>query len=114
MEEKRKNKRLDLTGELILRKLGGAGSTSRVQISIKDVSKSGMGFSCNESLAIGSVYECNLTIWTKEVIHAFVEVIRIEKKENHFSYGAIFIGMPEMDAARIETYQTVEAENKKM
>lgn len=107
MEEKRKNKRLDLTGELILRKLGGAGSTSRVQISIKDVSKSGMGFSCNESLAIGSVYECNLTIWTKEVIHCFVEVVRSYEKAGELGYGGIFIGMPEMDSKRIEIYTTL-------
>lgn len=106
MEEKRKNKRLELKGELILKKLGGAGNISRVQISIKDVSKGGMGFSCAESLAIGSVYECNLTIWTKEVIHCFVEVVRSFENAGEFGYGGIFIGMPEMDSKRIEIYTT--------
>ena len=58
---------------------------------------------------IGSVYESYLTIWTKEVLHAFFEIRRIEKiDEDSYNYGAIFIGMPEMDAARIEVYQTVE------
>lgn len=106
MEEKRKNKRLELTGELILKKLGGTGATNRVQISIKDVSKSGMGFNCSENLAIGSVYECNLTIWTKEVIHCFVEVVRSFEKAGELGYGGIFIGMPEMDSKRIEIYTT--------
>ena len=43
------------------------------------------------------------------MIHAFVEIVRIEKEEDAFKYGGIFIGMPEMDAARIETYNTMES-----
>ena len=42
------------------------------------------------------------------MIHAFVEIVRIEKEEDAFKYGGIFIGMPEMDAARIEIYDTVK------
>lgn len=108
MEEKRRDKRLELQGELILKKIGGENSVSRVQISIKDVSKSGIGFSCPESLTLGSVYECNLTIWTKEVIHCFIEVIRSFKNGEELSYGGIFIGMPEMDSKRIEIYTTLQ------
>ena len=37
-----------------------------------------------------------------------VEIARIEKKDDTISYGAVFVGMPEMDAFRIEAYQTVE------
>ena len=37
-----------------------------------------------------------------------VEIVRIEKKEDTISYGAVFVGMPEMDAFRIEAYQTLE------
>ena len=70
-----------------------------------DVSKSGIGFSCKEPLSISAIYEGYLTIWTKEVLHAFVEIVRIEKKENAYEYGAIFIGMPEMESSRIETAQ---------
>ena len=35
-----------------------------------------------------------------------------ELKSEGFSYGGIFIGMPEMDAARIEVYDTVENMNQ--
>ena len=109
MEEKRRDKRLELQGELILKKIGGESSVSRVQISIKDVSKSGIGFTCPESLTLGSVYECNLTIWTKEVIHAFIKIVRIEMKDDdYFEYGGTFVGMPEMDSKRIQIYQQVE------
>ena len=53
-----------------------------------------------------------MTIWTKEVIHAFLRIVRIEMIDGKFHYGAVFIGMPEMDAARIETYQTVMEEQE--
>ena len=112
MEEKRKSLRTELISKLLLKRLDGS-SVEEVGIEVTDVSKSGVGFVSNKALTIGAVYETYLTILTKEVIHAFVEIVRIEKKDNTFSYGAIFIGMPEMDAARIETYQTVEAENNK-
>lgn len=111
MEEKRKSKRTELISKIILKRLDGK-ETEQIGIEITDVSKTGVGFEATTPLTIGAVYETYLTIWTKEVLHAFVEIVRIEKIGNKFSYGGIFIGMPEMDAARIETYQTVEDKTK--
>ena len=110
MVDKRKCKRTALNSKIIIKKLGTDKSDAEVSIDVTDVSKKGVGFSCDYPLEIGAVYEAFLTIWTKEVIHAFIEIIRIEKNADNFSYGGIFIGMPEMDAARIEVYQTVESE----
>ena len=108
MEERRKDKRTQLPTNVIIKKMLGSGN-KEVEIEVIDLSRSGLGFSCKEKLEIGEVYESFLTIWTKEVIHAFLEIRRIEKiDDGNFNYGAIFIGMPEMDAARIEVYQTVE------
>lgn len=109
MEERRKNRRLGLTSRLLLKRLDLDGGAEELQIDVVDVSKTGVGFICEESLEIGSVYESYLTIWTKEVLHAFIEVIRMERKEDgSFFYGAIFIGMSETEAGRIETYSTIE------
>lgn len=106
--ERRKNRRLELNSRLILKRLDQADAASEeIAIEVVDVSKTGLGFYCTIPLEIGAVYESFLTIWTKEVIHAFVEIVRIEKEEDAFKYGGIFIGMPEMDAARIEIYDTV-------
>ncbi len=107
MEERRKNKRMELVSTLTVKRLDGS-EMSDVDIEIIDVSKTGVGFSCNVPLEIGAVYESNLRIWTQEVLHAFLEIVRIEKQGNTYIYGAIFIGMPEMDASRIETYETVK------
>lgn len=106
MEERRRSKRTSMPSKLIMKRLDG-GVGNEVSIDISDVSKTGIGFVCKEALQIGQVYESLLTIWTKEVLHAFIQIVRIELKGDEFAYGAIFIGMPEMDSARIETYQTV-------
>lgn len=109
MEDRRKNKRMELSSTIMVKRLDGA-SAKNVEIEIVDVSKTGVGFTCGVALEIGAVYESNLRIWTQEVLHAFLEIVRIEKQGNTFVYGAIFIGMPEMDSARIETYETVQKE----
>lgn len=105
--ERRKNKRMDLESRLIIRRLDSNEEPEEVAIEVIDVSKTGIGFNCTIPLEIGAVYEAYLTLWTKEVIHAFIEIVRIVKEDDVFKYGAIFIGMSEMDASRIEIYGTV-------
>jgi len=112
MGDKRRDVRTELGSTILLKRLGSNDVEQEVAISVTDVSKSGIGFTCETPLEIGTVYESYLTIWTKEVLHTFIEIIRIEKSANIFTYGGIFIGMPEMDAARIEVYQTVESKKE--
>ena len=107
MEERRKSKRSELRSKIMIKRLG-TGVVEEVDIEVEDLSKHGVGFTCKEPLEIGAIYQSYLTIWTKEVIHAVLEIVRIEKLDGTISYGATFVGMPEMDAFRIETYQTVE------
>lgn len=111
MEERRKSKRSNMESKLIIKRLDG-GANQEVAIDIVDVSKGGIGFICDEVLNIGAVYESFLTIWTKEVLHAFLQIVRIEMKGTEYSYGAAFIGMPEVDASRIEVYQTFHDEKQ--
>ena len=108
--ERRRTKRMSMDSELMIKRLDRS-EPDLVDIEIVDVSKSGIGFTCSTALDIGAVYESNLRIWTKEVLHAFLQIVRIELKGDVYHYGAIFVGMPEMDAARIEVYQTF-AENE--
>jgi len=108
MEERRRTNRRSLESRLLIKRLDGSGH-EEAQIEIVDVSKTGIGFSCNKLLDIGAVYESFLRIWTQEVIHAFLEIVRIEKVGRNYNYGAIFIGMPEADAGRIEAYDTIES-----
>lgn len=112
MEERRRSKRTELHSVLVMKRLGSQ-EEQEVTIEVNDISKTGVGFVCEEPLAIGNVYESYLTIWTKEVLHAFLRIVRIEMIDGEFHYGAVFIGMPEMDAARIEVYQTINDEDNR-
>lgn len=107
MEERRRNERHALDSTILIKRLDG-GIEEEVNIDIIDVSKTGIGFNCDKALTIGAVYESYLQIWTKETLHAFIEIVRIVKENGTFTYGAIFIGMPEMDMSRISVYETVD------
>jgi hypothetical protein len=106
MEERRRNKRTDLQSKLIAKRLD-TKEEREIGIDVQNVSKTGIGFECDELLNMGAVYEGYLTIWTKEVIHAFIEIVRIEKIEDGYEYGGLFIGMPDCDLQRIEVYNIV-------
>lgn len=98
---------MGLSSRLVIKNLTG-NTKEEVSIEISDMSKTGIGFTCNSLLSIGTVYEAFLTIWMKESIHAFLEIARVEKiADNQYSYGAVFIGMSEMDSKRIEVFDTM-------
>lgn len=111
MEDRRRSERHPLDSTILIKRLDG-GQAEEVSIDIVDVSKTGIGFTCDIPLTIGAVYESYLKIWTQETLHAFLEIVRIVKEDGTFNYGAIFIGMPEMDMSRISVYETVEKMTK--
>ncbi len=109
MEERRRNRRIELASTLVIKRMDQAGEPRQVDIEVTDVSKTGVGFSCPVKLEIGAVYESYLTIWTQEILHTFLEVIRVvEKEDGTYDCGSIFIGMSEQDASRIATYDTID------
>ena len=57
-------------------KTPGPGRHAGSQHCIIDVSPNGVGFLCKEVLSIGAVYESKLRIWTQEVLHAFLQIVR--------------------------------------
>lgn len=106
MDDRRKNRRIELEATILIKNLDGSSQLAAVEIT--DVSKTGVGFDCYSQLDIGTVYEAHLTIWTKEQLHVFLEIIRVKQvSDNKYNYGAIFVGMSEMDSKRIETYDTI-------
>ena len=106
MNERRKSKRMDLQANLILKKLDG--TAQEVSIDILDVSQTGIGFVCDTKLEIGEFYDTDLKIWTGDVIHAFIEIVRKSGDDDSAIYGGLFVGMPEADWCRIRVYETYQ------
>ncbi|MDR2546261.1 MAG: hypothetical protein LBC96_01960 [Lachnospiraceae bacterium] len=114
MQERRKGFRRGLDTNVVIWPIGNK-SSGEIEIAIVDLSKTGVGFLCEASLEIGSVYEGDMRIWTQEVLHVFIQITRsgstrdmnTDKEDGLFEYGAFFVGMPEQDSRRIEVYDTV-------
>ena len=104
--EKRRAKRMDLQANLLLREIGQSASKGVVRIDVLDLSQTGIGFICDSELNIGTTYEADIIIWTGDIIHAFIEIVRKSGEHGGFIYGGVFIGMPESDWCRIRVYET--------
>ena len=102
MEDRRKNVRSKLESRILIKRLDQ--KDQEMNIEVIDVSETGVGFSCSEPLMIGSVYETFLTIWTKEVISCIIETVREVERDGIYHYGAIFIGMNDIDKRKIYVY----------
>ena len=111
MNERRRRKRTDLDAHLTIKKLDGS-SIEEHGIDVMDVSISGIGFMCADELELGSIYEGTLTIWTKEKIKVFLDIVRRSEKENGINYGAHFVGMPDLYKRKIGIYQVIEEESQ--
>lgn len=106
MKDRRRDKRLELKVSLQLGSLNeGHGKGNYIQVEVFDLSKSGMGFWHDRELELGTFYDARLQIWTKEVIDVVIELVRCEKRENKYSYGAVFVGLTEKDALKIQIYE---------
>ncbi|MDD3414588.1 MAG: PilZ domain-containing protein [Lachnospiraceae bacterium] len=112
MNERRRAKRLDLQGIIIMNRVD-PNVTQRVSIDIIDISNSGIGFICDEKLDMGAVYETDLKIWTGDTIHAFIEIVRVSEEVGGGIFGGLFIGMPESDWCRIRVYETYQEYQEK-
>ena len=71
MEERRKNRRLELSSKLLIKRLDADHAAMEVNIDVSDVSKTGVGFCCGEPLEIGAVYEVFLTCGQRRCFTVF-------------------------------------------
>ena len=114
MEEKRRHKRLDLDVSLQLERLDEDGVTTLkfVHVDVTDISRSGLGFTSKQELAVGSYFDTKIQIWTKDIIEAIINIVRCKEDEEGYHYGATFVGMIDKDALKIDVYQMFFAEQE--
>ena len=112
MRERRRGNRTDLDAQLILKRLDNS-RIHEVYVEVTNVSPTGIGFMCSQDLEMGAVYAGTLTIWTKEQIPVFVDIVRCREMDGRFNYGGLFVGMPDLYSRKISVYQTVEETKSK-
>ncbi|MBO6146458.1 MAG: PilZ domain-containing protein [Lachnospiraceae bacterium] len=105
-DERRKNLRHSLSIMVYMTKVEDDGE--KIPVEVLDVSRTGIGFYSPKELENGTVYQADITIWTGDRIHAFIEIVRVQQKEEGAIYGGIFVGMPESDWSRIRVYETYQ------
>lgn len=114
MDEKRRFKRLDLDVKIETSRIDeGAATTIRmVDVKVTDISREGIGFISPEKMEVGAIYNAELKIWTKETLHSIFKIVREKDVDGGHSYGAIFVGMNESDALKIQIYEMLEERDK--
>ncbi len=111
--ERRSGKRLELTATLKLKRVQD-DTEKEIMINVTDLSCTGMGFHSAQKLDVKGYYDTNMAIWTKEVIPCVVQVVReTQEDDGTYHYGAMFIGMSEINKQKIHTYQMIDEIQKK-
>ena len=109
MEEKRKNKRLDIGVKVEIERIDEANITTvkYMEVEVTNISKTGLAFRVPDvEFEVGACFDARIQIWTKETIDTIFKVVRVNKLENDvYEYGCIFVGMTDTDALKIEIYQ---------
>jgi len=106
--ERRKCKRLPLEVSIQLERLevDEVITLKYLHVDVFDLSRSGIGFKSKQELKIGSYFDTRIQIWTKEVIDAVVEIVRVTPGPDGVNtYGCTFVGMTETDTLKIDIYQ---------
>lgn len=103
MEEKRRSVRMDLDVRITLREIDSEDNPGKdYEVKIINLSKGGMAFKCQDKLVLKGFYDAQIKIWTKEKIHAVIQIVR---KMDDDVYGGKFVGMSATDQFKIEVYE---------
>lgn len=107
-EERRKSKRLPLEVSIQLDKLEADEivTLKYLKVDVFDLSRTGIGFTSDKELPVGAFYDTRIQIWTKEIIDAVVQIVRVSPNEKgNNTYGCEFVGMTDTDKLKIDIYQ---------
>ncbi len=109
MDEKRRFKRLDIEVGVVLEQIseGNITTTRTAKVDVTDISRTGMGFVCDQDLEIGSYFDVKMQIWTGEHIDTVIEIVRRKDEDDAHHYGAVFVGMTDVDALKVQIYEMV-------
>ena len=83
----------------------GTADGGVVNADILNISRGGIGFLSRKRLGVGSYYDTKISLFSREIIDAVLEIVHVEEQEKGYYYGGEFIGISDSDAVKIDIYQ---------
>lgn len=103
MEEKRRSIRMDIDVQIQLKAVNSDETMGKIyNVDVINISRGGMAFRCKDELCVDGFYDTQITIWTKETIHALIRIVR---KADNGEYGCKFASILPTDLFKIEVYE---------
>ena len=103
MQERRRNTRFNFYAQM---RIHDGVEEKWADVDVSDISRSGIGFSCDQMLMLGQTYEFNLRIWSSKVIEAHMRIVRGHAKDVGYNYGATFVDLSAESFNEIGIYET--------
>lgn len=106
--DKRKNKRLpiklDITITSLFKQDYEIVPDLNESIDVKNISKSGIGFTCNHELPLGYYFDAKVQLTEDKFFYAVLKIIRIDKAEKGFFVGCEFVGLADILSRAVDEY----------
>lgn len=116
MEEKRKCARLPLKLELTISSLFKQDydliPDINASIEVKNISKSGLGFTCRYQLPLDYYFDAKIKLTEDEFFYAVLKIIRVEKSGDQYLVGCEFVGLADVLSQRVDRYAEELKENE--
>lgn len=109
MDEKRRCKRLDIQVSVELEHIddGNVTTVKTAKVDVTDISKTGVGFICDQHLEMNTYFNVSMQIWTGERIDTVIEIVRHQIIDGVNHYGGVFVGLTDVDQLKIQIYEMV-------
>ncbi len=73
-------------------------------IQITDISKTGIGFSCETELPLDYYFNAKINFGGKKYFYSVLKIIRSHKEDNLYNYGCEFVGLADVLSSVIDDY----------
>ncbi len=115
MQEKRRQTRYPASITLTIESLYKQGNEKidsiQENIEIINISRSGIGFVCDDDLPLDYYFNAKIDIEDKKHFYTVVKIIRKEEKNARFYYGSEFVGLADVLSIFVEDYGKNISEN---
>ncbi|MCG8539276.1 MAG: PilZ domain-containing protein [Clostridia bacterium] len=109
MDNRRKSKRLPVNIKLEVKSLYESGDETlknvNGEVSLINISKTGIGFISKIQLPIGYFFNAKITIDEKKMFYSVLRIVRNQKINDGYMIGCEFVGLADVLSENIDEYE---------